>query len=369
MCLPAAMIKPAERRRSRRQKVLPRPSELADPSVDFRCVGVAPTVEMTPFIPMAGGFRYSRTAMKKVLITGIAGGQGRLVARKLLARRGRYRVHGVDRVPWKGRPARVALSIADVRKKKFEDVIRRERPDAIVHLAAIRHFSAHPAVRHEVNVNGTKRLIEFAVSHGVKNIVVCSSSYVYGAYPRIRTTSTRAPAQREPNLSGGSRPVRNGHAGERLSVGVSGDGDRRPASGQRAGLPRAQRDRPLSTHDYVPTLLGFDPMMQFIHEDDLAEVIVLALERNTRGVFNVVGPAAVPLHVAIREIGGHALPLPEVLLKGAIAGSFAGGISPFPPGPWTSSSTSAPWTAPPARGDGIRAALLAGGDLRRGIEV
>jgi UDP-glucose 4-epimerase len=271
--------------------------------------------------------------MKKVLITGIAGGQGRLVARKLLARRGHYRVHGVDRVPWKGRPARVALSVADVRKKKFEDVIRRERPDAIVHLAAIRHFSTHPAVRHEVNVNGTKRLIEFAVGHGVKNIVVCSSSYVYGALPEnpyymdesfplsVSRTYPEVRDLAEMDMLAGTYLWQFPETAIAVLRPVNVLGYH-----VHSAIGRYLRS------DYVPTLLGFDPMLQFIHEDDLAEAIVLAIERNARGVFNVVGPGAVPLHVAIREIGGSALPLPEMLLRAAIRQLFRWGLYPFPTG-------------------------------------
>ena len=88
--------------------------------------------------------------MKKVLITGIGGGQGQLVARTLLRRQRGYQIVGVDRTPWEGRPRGVSMAVADLRKRKFEDVIRRERPDVIVHLASVRHFKSHPALRHEV---------------------------------------------------------------------------------------------------------------------------------------------------------------------------------------------------------------------------
>jgi len=30
----------------------------------------------------------------------------------------------------------------------------------------------------------------------------------------------------------------------------------------------------------IPTVMGFDPMMQFIHEEDLSEAIALALEHS-----------------------------------------------------------------------------------------
>ena len=306
--------------------------------------------------------------MKKVLITGIAGGQGRLVARKLLARREHYRVHGVDRVAWKGRPARVALSIADVRKKKFEDVIRRERPDAIVHLAAIRHFSTHPAVRHEVNVNGTKRLIEFAVSHGVENVVICSSSYVYGALPEnpyyMDESFPLSVSRTYPEVRDLSEMdmLASAYLWEFPETAIA---VLRPVNvlgyHVHSAIGRYLRS------DDVPTLLGFDPMMQFIHEDDLAEVIVLAIEtQHARGFQRrrprcrpaarrhqgdrrprpaPTGdppegrdPPAVSLGALSLPLGGHGFhQVPVHLGRRALAGS-----------------------------DGIRAPLLPGGDLRRG---
>jgi UDP-glucose 4-epimerase len=83
---------------------------------------------------------------------------------------------------------------------------------------------------------------------------------------------------------------------------------------------------------WVPTAMGFDPMMQFIHEEDVGEAIALALEHGLQGVFNVVGPGEVPLHTAIRECGGRALPLPEPLMRPMFARLFRYGMIPYPPG-------------------------------------
>ena len=53
---------------------------------------------------------------------------------------------------------------------------------------------------------------------------------------------------------------------------------------------------------WVPTLLGFDPMVQVIHELDVVESIVRALTPGVRGIFNVVGPGEVPLSTILREL-------------------------------------------------------------------
>jgi UDP-glucose 4-epimerase len=82
----------------------------------------------------------------------------------------------------------------------------------------------------------------------------------------------------------------------------------------------------------IPTVMGFDPMMQFLHEEDLSEAIALALEHGLQGVFNVVGPGEVPLHTAIRETEGVAWSVPEPILRPMFARLFKLGLIPYPPG-------------------------------------
>ena len=70
--------------------------------------------------------------------------------------------------------------------------------------------------------------------------------------------------------------------------------------------------------EIVPTLLGFDPLFQFMHEDDVVSALVLALETRVRGVFNVSGPQPVPLSVIIKKTGRRSLPLPEFVFGFAL---------------------------------------------------
>ena len=267
---------------------------------------------------------------QKVLITGIAGGQGQLIARRLART---YALTGVDRSPWEDHPPEISVHVLDLRKRKTEDIFRTERPDAVVHHALIRHFRVDPRVRHEVNVLGTKLLLEYCVTHGVKRIVVLSSSYVYGAlpdnpyyldeeyplnvsrtYPEVRDlaevdTLCSAFLWRHPEIATTIlRPV------SILGPHVS------------SSMAQYLRQR------YVPTIMGFDPMMQFIHQEDVAEAVALALQGGTHGVFNLVGPGAVPLSVAIRETGGIALPLPEPLARVIFQQLFNLGLYHVPPG-------------------------------------
>ena len=67
--------------------------------------------------------------MEKLLITGISGGQGRLLTSRVADA---YQVTGTDRVAWEGHPRNVKVYVVDVLKKKFEDVFRHEKPAAVV---------------------------------------------------------------------------------------------------------------------------------------------------------------------------------------------------------------------------------------------
>jgi UDP-glucose 4-epimerase len=118
--------------------------------------------------------------VKKVLITGISGGQGRLLAERL---KDHWEVIGVDRVPWPSAPEEISVETLDLRKKRFRNIVRTVQPEAVVHLAFVRHFRSDPLTRHSVNVEGTQHLLENCAEFGVKRVVVLSSSYVYGAQP------------------------------------------------------------------------------------------------------------------------------------------------------------------------------------------
>jgi UDP-glucose 4-epimerase len=79
----------------------------------------------------------------------------------------------------------------------------------------------------------------------------------------------------------------------------------------------------------VPGVLGFDPLFQYMHEEDAASAIVLALEEGLRGVFNVAGPSPVPLSLLVEAAGRRFVPLPEALLL-RLFGRF--GLPRLPPG-------------------------------------
>jgi UDP-glucose 4-epimerase len=268
--------------------------------------------------------------MEKVLITGISGGQGRLVARRLAEE---HRVIGVDVVRWRNCPEGIKTFQVDLRKRRFEDIVRRERPTAVVHMAVLRHGQGGALARHDVNVRGTKEMLDHCVKYGVQRLLVLSDSHIYGAFPE------------NPYYMDEDSPVSASRSYPEIRDLVELD---TLASAFIWKNPEIKTCvlRPcnvLGPHvnsllcDYlslarVPTVMGFNPMMQLIHEDDITEAIALALDREIQGVFNVAGPGEVPLHTAIQETGGVAWPIPEPILRRLFGRLFRWGMWPYPPG-------------------------------------
>ncbi len=250
---------------------------------------------------------------EKVLIVGIAGGYGRLLARRMLRS---HSVVGVDREPWSARLPDVPFYPCDTRTRAFEDVLRKERPDAIVHLGFVRHFRADAALRYDVNVRGTRKLLDLCHVHGVRKLTVLSTSYVYGAL------SDNPHFMDEEHPLSGSRNYPELRDLVEVDVLASAFMWRHPEiqTSVLRPVPALGTFVESAVSVYLranPVILpmGFNPMLQFIHEEDLTEALALSVERDLRGVYNVEGPGAVPARVAVVETGGRLLPVPDPILR------------------------------------------------------
>jgi UDP-glucose 4-epimerase len=273
-----------------------------------------------------GGFGDGR---KKVVVTGVAGRLGRVVARRL-HRDPRFMLVGVDRRPFLGRPKDVEHHQVDLRSKKARDVFRSGDVYALVHMGVMHVPRATAAELYSWNVGGTSKLLEYCQAYGVPKVVVLSSANVYGPRPDNPQFLTEdAPllaAQRFPQMrdlveidhlaSNFFWRARDVETVILRPVHILGTVHNAPSNYLRL--------------DPVPTLLGFDPMVQVIHEKDVAEAIASALERGTRGIYNVVGPGEVPLSVALRELGRRTIPIPHPLARPLWSAAFRLGLSGYP---------------------------------------
>ncbi|MBI5495028.1 MAG: SDR family oxidoreductase [Deltaproteobacteria bacterium] len=251
-------------------------------------------------------------ARRTVLMTGLAGTLGQLTARYLHRS---YNVVGVDRRPLPSRAKDVEHVRLDIRRKALQDVFRRYRPDTVVHLGVMHDPRQTAQEHHTFNLLGITRLLEHCHKYGVKKIVVLSSASVYGPgglnHGFIGEDTPLMGAQKFPDLRDliAVDMIAQGHIWKHHEIQtvilrpVHILGRVRNAPSNYLRLPTA------------PTLLGFDPMIQVIHEQDVVRAIERAIEKRVRGVFNIVGPGQLPLSMALEEVGARRLPLPEILAR------------------------------------------------------
>lgn len=114
----------------------------------------------------------------KVLVTGASGPLGRAVVRAFREEHEVVRFVGPSRVP--DAPSTYAVDVADV--ASFRSIIDAERPDAVVHLAAVtgRAAEADPDRTRVVNVQASSALAAAAAQAGAGSFVFASSAAVYG---------------------------------------------------------------------------------------------------------------------------------------------------------------------------------------------
>ena len=122
------------------------------------------------------------TRPRKVVITGISGRLGRVVARRLHHELD-WQIVGLDRRPLKGRPKDIEHHQVDLRSKKARDVFRSSRIDALVHMGVMHTPRASAAETYSWNIRGTSKLFEYVLNYDVPKAIVLSSANVYGPRP------------------------------------------------------------------------------------------------------------------------------------------------------------------------------------------
>lgn len=261
------------------------------------------------------------------LVTGIAGGLAQRVADALGAR-GEH-VVGVDYRRVEGIEQRIpGLSVyrASYNKTAIEDVFRRHEIRALLHLGRVGNLSLDMEKRFDLNVIGSQKLMRLCLQYGVEALVVLSTFHIYGAHPRNHIPISE------------DDPLRAGPEFPQIADAIQLDNMATTWIYQHRAV-RTVVLRPTNVigphidntmckflrRRRVPTLVGYNPMTQFVHEDDLTSAVIAARFGSAAGVYNVAGPAVIPWRTALDLVNASALPLPA-----SIAKAYVRSFSPFP---------------------------------------
>ncbi len=270
-----------------------------------------------------------------VLVTGVSRFLGGLLARRLAAEPGIERVVGVDVIPPPHDIGDVEFVRADIRNPMISRVIESAGVDTVVHMNVIATptFVGGRTPQKEINVIGTMQLLAACQkSRTVERLVVKSSAAVYGSTPADPAMFTEdMGARRSPSGGFGKDSIE-------VEGYVRGFARRRPDTEilmLRFANVIGPRIRTAIT-DYfslpvLPVPLGYDARMQFVHEDDAIDALVLAGAGSTTGVVNVAGDGVITVLQAAALARRPVLPMP--LQSAGVVGGMARrlGLADFSP--------------------------------------
>jgi len=253
-----------------------------------------------------------------VLVTGVARHLGGELARVLGDEPDVDRVIAVDVVPPRDDLGGAEFVRADTRNPIIAKVIAAADVDTVVHASVVATplgVGGRSSMK-EINVIGTMQLLAACQkASSVQRLVVKSTTAVYGSSPRDPAVYTE---DMEPTAI-----PRSGYAKDAVEVEsyVRGFARRRPDVEvtvlRFANVIGPRIQTPFTSYfsmPLIPTVLGYDARLQFVHEDDGVEALRMATagapDGSRKGTYNVSGDGVLLLSQAARRAGRPTIGVP-----------------------------------------------------------
>jgi UDP-glucose 4-epimerase len=264
---------------------------------------------------------------KRILITGAAGYVGARVGARLAKS---HWVLGTDLRP------RTDLGFEvlplDIRDATLHRLLRERRITHVVHLASVLEGSGDRAREYDIDVNGTRNVVEACIAAGVRHLTVSSSGAAYGYFadnPAWLTEDHPLRAGEAFAYAYHKRLVEEMLAQYRVS---------QPALGQLVlrigtviGATTRNQITALFQKRRILAIRGSDSPFVFIWDEDVAGALVHGLEGDRTGVYNLAGDGVLTIHEIARRLGKPTLVLPPGLLRAALRVGRALGVSRYGP--------------------------------------
>ena len=257
---------------------------------------------------------------KKVLVTGGSGYLGSLTVAALAAR-GDVQVVSLDvREPQQRAPGAV-YELADIRSPALSNMVARHAPQVVVHLASIvtPGKNSRREFEYDVDVNGTRNILEACVQHGVQRIIVSSSGAAYGYHAdnpewlvesdAIRGNEAFAYACHKRLVEEMLADYRQAHPALEQTI---------FRIGTILGPTVRNQITDLFEKPRLLAIAGSDSPFVFIHDQDVVGAILHGVDTDVTGIFNVAGDGKLSIYEIAERLGKRCLVLPAGVLQSAL---------------------------------------------------
>ena len=215
---------------------------------------------------------------------------------------------------------------------RVAEILGAEEVDTFVHLAFLSSPSHAGAWAHELESVGTMHVLNACREQRIKKFILRSQTALYGAHAS------------NPNFLTESHAVRGLPHTQFLADKIDAEKETRKfAQSAPDSCTTILRFAPVLgptannfltrwlSRRFVPTVLGFDPLLQFVHEMDALAALKLAIARDVPGTFNVIGDGVLPVSTVVKLAGRTALPMPWSVLQQLTALGWSANAAEVPP--------------------------------------
>jgi len=202
---------------------------------------------------------------------------------------------------------------ADQNYSILNRIVKATQVDTILHTFMVTNSTTvSNRALHEINVIGTMNLLAAAGAAGssVRHIVVKSSTLVYGSSARDPSTFTEDTPRPSPATNAVERALIEA---EDLVRDFSEDNPSTLVTVLRfANVLGTHLTTPISrnlSRRLCPSIFGFDPLIQFIEEDDVVRALLHVTHGDIPGLYNVAASGRLPWSEVARICGTRLVPL------------------------------------------------------------
>jgi UDP-glucose 4-epimerase len=187
----------------------------------------------------------------------------------------------------------------------IRDLLAREQPDALVHLAFLLNPIRDEARMYDIDVNGTETVLRAAAEAGTEQLLVTSSATAYGAFPdNPKPIAEDWPVRGQPDFS----YARHKAEADRLCQLWALEHSDRVMTIVRPSIvfgPNVDNyiSRGWENSAFMPIMDGVDEEFQLVHENDVVGAISGLLDAKAGGAFNVAGDGTLRWGESARMIG------------------------------------------------------------------
>lgn len=197
----------------------------------------------------------------------------------------------------------------------------------------------HDARRHrEVDVKGSENFFRAAAAAGVKRIVYAGSTTAF-----VNARNTERPLTEDDPVSGTPRYLYSKHKAEvdQMAREFTREHPEIEVLILRGAIVVGPHTKnivsqmtqwPAKWFPFMFTVAGANPPMQFLSEEDIAEILYRALKSHKTGVFHCSGDGTLRFNEIVKMLGKRPLPVPAPILYPLTGAMWRLRLSPFPAG-------------------------------------